>query len=396
MSEPWLTIIGIAEDGLSGLPDASRQALARADLVFGGPRHLALAGVTDKGRPWPVPFDIAPVLAAKGRRVVALTSGDPFWHGAGGTLAAQLDPADWVALPVAGVIGLACARLGWRAETTVTLGLHAAPFTRLRPHLVRGCRIIATLRDAAAVAALADWLCTQGAGAAHLTVLERLGGPDERLHRTRADRFALTGIAAPVAVALDGADLPRGTGISATAGRPDDSFDHAGQITKSPIRAMTLAALSPRPHALLWDIGGGSGAISVEWALAGGRAICIEPRADRVDLIRANIASFGVDHLVTVLQGKAPDALTGLADPDAVFIGGGGSESVFQALWPLMPAGAVLVANAVTLETEILLTQLHTHHGGDLMRIDIARAAPLGTMRGWQPARPVVQWAVTR
>ena len=156
MDKPWLTIIGLTEDGLPGLPDASRQALAAADLVFGGPRHLALAGVAEKGCPWPVPFDIAPVLAARGRRVVVLTSGDPFWHGAGGTLAAHLAPEEWVALPVAGVVALACARLGWRAEDTVTLGLHAAPFARLRPHLARGCRIVATLRDGAAVATLAE------------------------------------------------------------------------------------------------------------------------------------------------------------------------------------------------------------------------------------------------
>ncbi|WP_378947279.1 precorrin-6y C5,15-methyltransferase (decarboxylating) subunit CbiE [Paracoccus sp. R86501] len=395
MDKPWLTIIGLTEDGLPGLPDASREALATADLVFGGPRHLALAGVADKGRPWPVPFDIAPVLAARGRRVVVLTSGDPFWHGAGGTLAAHLAPDEWVALPVAGVIALACARLGWRAEDAVTLGLHAAPFARLRPHLARGCRIIATLRDGAAVAALAEWLRGQGAGAARLTVMERLGGPAERIRRTRAGDIQPDDIAAPVAIAIDGADLPRGTGIGTVPGRADDDFAHQGQITKSPIRAMTLAALAPRPGALLWDIGGGSGAISVEWALAGGRAICIEPRADRLDLIRQNSASFGVGHLVTPVHGRAPDALSDLPEPDAVFIGGGGSAALFEALWPLMPPGTRLVANAVTLETESLLTALSARRGGDLIRIDIARAAPLGGMRGWQPSRPVVQWAVT-
>ena len=395
MDKPWLTIIGLTEDGLPGLPDASREALAAADLVFGGPRHLALAGVAEKGRPWPVPFDIAPVLAERGRRVVVLTSGDPFWHGAGGTLAAHLAPGEWVALPVAGVVALACARLGWRAEDVVTLGLHAAPFARLRPHLARGCRIIATLRDGAAVAKLAEWLCVQGAGSAQLTVLERLGGPAERIRQTSAGDIQPNDIAAPVAVTIDGADLPRGTGIGTVPGRPDDDFTHAGQITKSPIRAMTLAALAPRPGALLWDIGGGSGAISVEWALAGGRAICIEPRADRLELIRANSANFGVGHLVTPVHGRAPDALSDMTEPDAVFVGGGGSAALFDALWSLMPSGARLVANAVTLETESLLTVLSARHGGDLMRIDIARAAPLGGMRGWQPARPVVQWAVT-
>lgn len=396
MSDPWLTIIGITEDGAAGLPDASRDALARAQVVFGGPRHLALAGAGDRGRAWPVPFDIAPVLALRGQRVAVLASGDPFWFGAGGSLAAALAPGEWRALPAPGVVSLAAARLGWRIEDCAVLGLHAAPLTRLRPHLVRGCRIIATLRDGDAPAALAAWLVAQGAGAARLLVLERLGGPAEWMQITRADGFALTGLVAPVAVAIDGADLPRGFGLPSVPGRDDAMFEHAGQITKSPIRALTLAALAPRPGALLWDIGGGSGAISVEWALAGGRAICIEPRPDRLALIAENIARFGVAHRITATQGTAPQALSGLPDPDAVFVGGGASGALFEALWPLLPPGARLVANAVTLETEALLTALHARHGGDLMRAQIDHAAPLGGMRGWQPTRPVTQWAVTR
>ncbi|TGN43409.1 cobalt-precorrin-7 (C(5))-methyltransferase, partial [Paracoccus liaowanqingii] len=158
MSDPWLSIIGMGEDGPAGLPDASRRALAKAELVFGAPRHLALADAGARGRPWPVPFDLAPLLALRGQRVAALVSGDPFWCGAGGTIAAVLNRDEWRAYPAPGVISLAAARLGWRLEDCVTLGLHAAPFARLRPHLARGCRIIATLRDGDAPRALADWL----------------------------------------------------------------------------------------------------------------------------------------------------------------------------------------------------------------------------------------------
>ena len=340
-----------------------------------------------------MPFDIAPVLALRGRRVAVLASGDPFWFGAGGTLAAALEPGEWRAHPAPGILSLAAARLGWRLEETIALGLHAAPFARLRPHLARGCRIIATLRDAAAPAALAEWLLAEGAGAARLVVLERLGGPAERIRETRADAFALT-CAAPVAVAIDGAELPRGYGLPAAPGRPDDLFAHEGQITKAPVRALTLAALQPRPGALLWDIGAGSGAISVEWALAGGRAVCIEPRADRLALIETNRARFGLAHRIEPRQGRAPEALDGLPEPDAVFIGGGASAALPDALLRL-GHGTRLVANAVTLETEALLTQLHARHGGALLRIELAGAAPLGTMRGWQPARPLLQWSLT-
>ncbi|SNT68554.1 precorrin-6y C5,15-methyltransferase (decarboxylating) subunit CbiE [Paracoccus seriniphilus] len=396
MTRPWLTIIGMGEDGPEGLTDASRQALAQARLVFGGARHLALAKIGDRGRPWPVPFDISQVLACKPDPVVVLASGDPFWFGVGGTLTAHLAPEEWQVFPAAGCFSLAAARLGWRLETTRCMGLHAAEFARLRPFLARKCRILATLRDGATPARLADWLVTQGMGRMELAVLERLGGPSERIRWTRADRFDLTDIQAPVAVALRGDHLPRGEGLPNAPGRPDEYFTQDGQITRAPIRAISLAALAPRPGELLWDIGGGSGAISVEWALAGGRAICIEPREDRTDNIRQNIASFGLCDAINCLQGAAPAALEGLPEPDAVFVGGGASAALLDMLWGLMPAGARLVCNAVTLETEALLIAHHADLGGDLTRIQLSAVAPLGRMRGWQTARAVTQWSVTR
>ncbi|MCT4331764.1 precorrin-6y C5,15-methyltransferase (decarboxylating) subunit CbiE [Paracoccus sp. YLB-12] len=396
MDEPWLTIIGIGENGLSGLPDASRSMLSRADIVFGGPRHLALAEAGDRGRQWPVPFDITPVLAERGRRVVVLASGNPFWFGAGGSLTAQLQPGEWRALPAPGVFSLAAARLGWRIEDTTCLGLHAAPLARLRPYLSRGCRIIATLRDGTAPPGLARWLSAQGMGAMGMVVLERMGGPQERVRFTRAESFGAIGADTPVAVALNGDDLPREIGLSRVPGRPQATFTHDGQITKSAIRAITLAALGPRSREILWDIGGGSGSVAVEWALAGGRSWTVEPRENRQRNIEANIRAFGMDNQVTLCPGAAPEALDDLPEPDAVFVGGGGSQALFRDLWARLPTGVRVVANAVTLETEALLFDLQDRHGGKLQRLEIAEAAPLGRMRGWQAARPVTQWQVTR
>jgi len=392
MAEPWLSIIGLGEDGPAGLSEASRDALAEAEIVFGGPRHLALVGAGGRGRDWPVPFDLAPLLALRGRRVAMLVSGDPFWFGAGGSVARHLAPEEWRAFPVAGTFSLVAARMGWRLEAVHCLGLHAAPFARLRPVLARGVRVIATLRDGAAVAKLAGWLDANGFGATRITVCEALGGSRERLRQGAG----WTDIAAPVAVALDGADLPRAAGLPRAGGLPDDMFHHDGQITKRPVRALTLSALAPRPGDHLWDIGGGSGSISVEWCLAGGHASTIETRADRAANIRRNAADFGLAHRLTVIEGAAPAALAGLPAPDAVFVGGGGDAALHEALWAAMPAGTRLVANGVTLETEALLAGLHARHGGRLLRVDLAEAAPLGRMRGWQAARPVMQWSVTR
>lgn len=360
-------------------------------MIFGAPRHLALVGAGARGREWPVPFDLAPLLALRGRSVAMLVSGDPFWFGAGGSVARHIAPAEWRAWPVAGVFSLVAARMGWRLEDVFCLGLHAAPFARLRPLMARGLRAICTLRDAGAVAELARWLQANDLGACRLTICEAMGGPAERL-RQGAD---WPDIRAPVAVALDGADLPRSAGLPRISGLPDDLFAHDGQITARPVRALTLSALAPRPGELLWDIGAGSGSISVEWCLAGGSAVAVEARPARAQNIRANAESFGLGHRLQVVAGHAPAALEGLPLPDAVFVGGGGNQALHAALLARLRPGTRLVANAVTLESEALLTACHARHGGALMRIGLAMAAPLGRFQSWQSARPVTQWAVT-
>ncbi|WP_020508598.1 MULTISPECIES: bifunctional cobalt-precorrin-7 (C(5))-methyltransferase/cobalt-precorrin-6B (C(15))-methyltransferase [unclassified Bradyrhizobium] len=393
MADPWLTIIGIGEDGLAGLSEASRKALNEAETVFGGERHLALAGVGSRGRPWPVPFDADIVLSSRGRPTAVLASGDPFWHGAGAALAEKLQAGEWIAHSAPSTFSLAAARLGWRLESTVCLGLHAAPFERLVPHLVRGARIICLVRDGKAASDLAKWLSERGWGASAFWTLAALGGPRESIQEHRADGFAGDPAGNLVAVAVEA----RGTqGIPRSSGLSDDLFVHDGQITKRPVRALALSALAPRPGERLWDIGAGSGSISVEWALCGGTATAIEAREERAANIRSNAAAFGLSHRITVVKGRAPEAVAALEAPDAVFIGGGLDSAMFDAIWSRLAPGTRLVAHSVTLETEALLGDLHQRHGGELMRVDIAYAGPLGRYRSWETARPVVQWSTVR
>lgn len=394
--QPWLSLIGIGEDGLSGLSAASRAALDEADILFGGPRHLALADAGGRGRAWPLPFSVAPVLELRGRKVAVLASGDPFWFGVGGTLAAHLDPSEWQAFPAPSTFSLIAARLGWRLEDTACLGLHAAPFSRLWPSLWDGARLICLVRDGAAVRTLGAWLTEQGFGASRAHVCTALGGPDEKVQLCAAAELADTQAGPLVAVALEARG---GRGPIRASGLPDEAFRHDGQITKRPVRALTLSALAPRRGEHLWDIGSGSGSIAIEWLLATGptgRALAIEPRADRRANISANALAFGVEERLQLVEGRAPDALAGLPVPHAVFVGGGASASLLEALWALLPAGTRLVANGVTLETEALLADWSAREGGTLLRIELAQAQPLGGMRGWTPARPIVQWSVVR
>jgi len=390
---PWLTIIGIGEDGLAGLSVASRNALEKAETVFGGERHLKLAAIDGRGKPWPVPFEANCVLSCRGRPTVVLASGDPFWHGAGRSLAAHLEQGEWIAHPAPSTFSLAAARLGWPLESTVCIALHAAPFERLVPLLARGGRVICLVRDASAAASLARWLTARGWGASRVWTLSALGGPREAICESRADGYMVESAATPLAVALEAkgrAGLPRVSGLA------DDLFRHDGQITKQAVRALALSALAPRPEERLWDIGAGSGSISSEWALAGGSAIAIEAREDRAANIAANAENFGLTHRVVVVTAKAPAVLSTLEKPDAVFIGGGLDQAMFDGVWLLLSEGTRIVAHAVTLETESLLADLQRRYGGDLLKIEISHAAPLGRLRSWEAARPVVQWSAVK
>ena len=394
--------MGLGEDGPDGLPPASRAALEAAEIVMGPPRHLSLLPDLAAERiGWPAPFSEGlPMLKRlRGRRVAVLASGDPFWFGAGSVIARHFAADEWRALPGVSCFSLAAARLGWPLETTLTLGLHAAPPSRLRPHLAPGLRAIVTLRDGAAPAALAQWLTEQGFGDSTLHVMEALAGPRERIRCARAAGFALTDVAHPVCIAIDCAG--GGAVVPLAAGRPDALFENDGQITRRPVRALTLSALAPRPGEHLWDIGSGSGSIALEWLLADPSmtAASIESRPDRAARIARNARALGLEGRLQLVEGAAPQALEGpegLAPPDAVFIGGGLSEALLTHLWDRLAPGTRIVANAVTLDSEALLTRWQAAKGGELLRIALSRAAPLGPRQGWKGDWPIVQWSVSR
>ncbi|MBO9464681.1 precorrin-6y C5,15-methyltransferase (decarboxylating) subunit CbiE [Tropicibacter sp. R15_0] len=401
MFEPWLTIIGIGEDGLNGLNSASRSALDAADFIFGGPRHLELANCQDRGRPWPVPFSVQPVLENRGQSTVILVSGDPFWYGGGASIARHLKPDEWVTHPAPSCFSLIAACKGWRIEETLCLGLHAAPFEQLTRHLGQNRRVICTLRDGEAPKDLAKWLTEHGFGQSTLDVFERLGGPLERHRSSPAEGFDLTDIQAPVAVALTMQTETQG-GFQQAPGRDEDQFAHDGQITKSPVRAMTIAALQPRYGDVLWDLGAGSGSVSIEFLLTSekSRAVCVEARADRAANITTNANRFGLSHRIDIVTGNAIEQIDtllvgALGHPDAVFIGGGARQDLLEALFAKLAPGTRLVINAVTLETESLLVDWQARKGGELLKLELSQAAPLGTMRGWDRARPVIQWSVS-
>jgi len=398
MTTPWLSVVGIGEDGLEGLGHAAKAAIAGAELVFGGVRHLELAAplITGASQAWLSPFSasIDAVLAARGRKVCVLASGDPFHFGVGATLARHIDASQMAVFSHPSSFSLAAARLGWPRQEVVTLSLHGRPLDLIRPHLHAGARILALTSDEHGPTLLATLLTQSGFGISIISVLEALGGPDERVRSQVAMSFGLETINPLNICAISVVALPHARVLPLTPGLADSLFEHDGQITKREVRALTLSALAPRRGETLWDIGAGSGSVAIEWMLADPSlsALAIEADPERAARIARNASAFGVPDLAITI-GTAPEALSGLPPPHAIFIGGGGSDpGVLDAAIAALRPGGRLVANAVTLELEALLLARHAALGGSLNRIAIARADAVGSMTGWRPSMPITQW----
>ncbi len=397
MTAPWLTLIGLGEDGRAGLSPAAIAHLKQARLVVGGARHLALVAPLDcETLCWPSPMDAAypQILSRRGEKVVVLASGDPFFYGVGSVLAKKIPPEEVLCLPAPSSFSLVAARLGWAQQDCALVTLHGRPLEKIIPRLHDGARIIALSWDGATPEKLAALLTKRGFGASRLTICEHLGGPQERVRASLARDFSLADVAALNTMALDLVADRDARILPRAAGLPDDFFEHDGQITKSEFRALTLSALAPRRGELLWDIGAGSGSVAIEFMLAdeANAAIAVEANSVRAQRIGRNALALGTPGL-RVVEGRAPEILADLPRPEKIFIGGGATapgviETAREALLP----GGLLVVNGVTLETQSLLVARHAALGGNLLQAQIARAEKLGGFTAFRPALPIVQW----
>ncbi|MFE9360527.1 precorrin-6y C5,15-methyltransferase (decarboxylating) subunit CbiE [Streptomyces olivaceoviridis] len=399
-----VTVVGIGADGWRGLAEPSRAELRRAEVLVGGPRQLDLLPAECAGErvAWPSPLRpaVSRLLAAHaGRRIAVLASGDPMFYGIGRALAEEADAVR--VLPHPSSVSHAAARLGWPLEDVEVVTLVGRPTARLASALHDGRRLLVLSADATTPGEVAELLSDRGFGPSRMRVLEQLGGDRERTTaETTADDWARTAQPGDPLniVAVECRRAPDALRLGAVPGLPDAAYEHDGQLTKRHVRAATLGALAPAPGELLWDIGGGSGSIAIEWMRThpSCRAVTVERDRVRAERILRNAERLGVPGL-RVVTGAAPAALGELPTPDAVFVGSGlTAPGLLDACWAALPHGGRLVVNTVTLESEALLADAHRRHGGELVRLAVAHAVPVGGFTGWRQAMPVTQWAVQK
>jgi len=403
----WLNVVGIGADGLSGLPATSRTLVETAELIVGGERHLAMVE-NDEARKiaWEFPLDglVQEITAARKQRVVVLATGDPMAFGIGSTLARHFDPDDMMILPAPGAFSLAAARMAWPLHGCTCLTAHGRPLELLNHHLQPGRRLLILSHDGTTPGNIAGLLCEAGFGPSQMTVLEVMGGDGEARHESTADTWSRSDVEDLNTVAIECIPGPDARIFPQVPGLPDDAFVHDGQMTKCIVRAATVAALAPLPGQTLWDLGAGCGSVAIEWLRAaqdiqgqGATAIAVERDADRCAMAAQNAARLGAPFL-DIIHADTAQAMSTLADPDAVFIGGGlsGSDELVETVWARLRPGGRLVANVVTVEGERSLLDAHARYGGELTRIAISHADPVGGLTGWRPAMPVTQWSVVK
>ncbi|MEL7211530.1 MAG: precorrin-6y C5,15-methyltransferase (decarboxylating) subunit CbiE [Pseudomonadota bacterium] len=399
MTQRWLHIVGIGEDGLDGLAPATRAVVETAEIIIGGDRHHKLSSdVTATRIAWPSPFDalIETLRGYKGKRVVVLATGDPLWYSVGARIGRAINPAEIVYHPQLSAFQLAASRMGWSLPDVETLTVHGRPVAQVIPTIQPGNKLLILTTGAETPSEICAFLMDRGYGESEITVIAAMAGPSEKRFDGLAKDWSHD-VPSFNTMAVRCVAGPDATVFSRVPGLPDSAFDHDGTMTKQEVRAATLAKLMPMRDALLWDIGTGCGSIAIEWMRAApeARAIGLEKRADRRALAAANAQTLGTPKL-EIIDAEAPDGLVNLPAPDAVFIGGGLSEETFIKAWSALKPFGRLVVNAVTLESEALLMSLHAQHGGDLVKIMVNRAEPVGPRTGWRPHMPVTQWSLMK
>ncbi len=397
----WLSIIGIGEDGMAALPPATRSLIDRADVLVGGKRHLAMVGRDARPRiSWATPLALTldEIISHKDKGVCVLATGDPLWFGIATSLVRRVPINEMTIIPSPSAFSLVCARLGWPLNQVECLTLHGRPISLIHSAIAPKARLLILSHDHTTPEAVADILCDRGFGASRISVFEHMGGEQERLVKATAEEWDASDIADFNTIAVECIAGANASLRPKTPGVPDDAFIHDGQLTKREVRAITLANLAPFAGALLWDVGAGCGSVAIEWMRCTNntRAIAFERNEKRLQMISDNAVALGTPFL-GIVSGTAPACFDKKDTPDAIFIGGGiNTVGVFEHCWNVLPSQGRLVANAVTLEGEARLNELALEHGGELVRINISRAQPIGTYRSWRPFRPVTQWSVTK
>jgi precorrin-6B C5,15-methyltransferase / cobalt-precorrin-6B C5,C15-methyltransferase len=395
-------VIGLGDDGCASLSSRAAGAVARAQVLVGGERHLGFFPQF-KGERVVLKTGIDAALErlavlADEHTVCVLASGDPLFFGIGARVAKAVggEHVEFLPTPTSVQWAFACTGIAW--DDAALLSLHGRPVEGFCAQL-RSVRKVAVLTDGVnSPPRLAARMLEFGELGWEAWVCERLSGPDQRVRRFSLQELSEEHDVDPLNVLLlqrTGADWRAPPAIPYLAEREfAKRMPKLGLITKREVRLLSLAALHIRPDSVVWDIGAGSGSVAVEAAMLAprGRVFAIELDPEGVAICGENVREHGVDN-VRVIAGRAPEALVGLEAPDAVFVGGskGNMSPIVDAALGALKPGGRLVLNAITLENVAEAYAALKARGAqpEVTLVQISRGAPLAHYQRYEALNPI-------
>ncbi len=389
-----ITALGLPLDG--PLSEPGLALLAEAELVIGGARLLERTAALHRAETWDLTGRMGalrPLLAARaGACVVVLASGDPMFYGIGSFLAKHVEKLRVLSAPSSVAVAFARVGLGW--EESALLSAHGRPMPDVAAALdERG--LVALLTDGKNTPAAIG--CLLGDREGEAWVCERLGEPEEAIHRMPIARLREHAADPLNVVILQGPRRVRPVIPYIADDDLERKMPRKGLITKREVRALSLAALGLCPGDIAWDLGAGSGAVAIEMALLGASAVyAVEKNADGCAIIAQNLETFRVS-AVSVLHRRAPDGLDALPDPDRVFVGGTGGDMagiVALCLGRLRPGGR-MVLNLATIENLAECVGALKAAGArwSVTQVQVARSSPILDLTRFEAQNPV--WVVS-
>ncbi|MGB1360679.1 MAG: precorrin-6y C5,15-methyltransferase (decarboxylating) subunit CbiE [Alphaproteobacteria bacterium] len=386
-----INIIGIGANGTNSLSKTAVDTLVKSDVIFGGIRHLDMIETKAEKTEWISPFkdniEIVKKEFEQNKQISIIATGDVNWFGVAKIITKHFGKQNINIINNVGAFSLASIKMGWSIQDVNCLSIHGRKLNSIIPKLYNGAKLIVLTNDKNSPIEICNVLKDNNLNDSKITVLNELGANSETVQEFIANNPQLANSDLNV-VAIDVVGLTP----SLTGGLNDDLLINDGQLTKREVRAITMSSLQPYPNAILWDIGSGSGSISIEWARLGGISHAFEKNEERFNNIKQNIINLGVENNVYPYNSTIDKEIDTLQSPDCIFVGGGLTSLDIDILYNKLKTGGRLVINTVSMQGSDIINKVYQKYGGSISRINIERNSKVGSFDTLKPMASVIHF----